>query len=252
MQRNSPIVSDETQEVSGLALDLPPWLVEQVEFFFAHTLSVATPSVPEIVLRLGDEAVPLWNAIERKLGLSGRVPPYWAFAWPGGQAVARYVLDHPHVVAGRRVLDFGSGSGIVAIAAAKAGAAHVLASDIDSLAGIAIAMNADANGVTIEATVIDVLREESKFDLSCVDVILAGDMFYDHVLSVRATVFLQRCRAAGCDVLLGDPGRADLPTHLLSKIGEYLIPVSNTNQYTAAVTERDGDKVCAYVWELNG
>lgn len=251
-----PVLSHEGQPTSSPATasataELPAWLASQVEFFLGHTLVVTTPFVPEIVLRLGTEAVPLWNAIERKLGTAGRVPPYWAFAWPGGQAVARHLLDYPQLVAGRRVLDIGSGSGIVAIAAAKAGAARVLASDIDSLAGIAIALNADQNRVVVEATVNDVIGPDSGFDPSNFDVVLAGDLFYDHDLAIRATAFLQRCRSAGCMVLLGDPGRADLPQHLLTKRAEYVIPVSDTNQYTAAVTNKDGDKMYAFVWELN-
>jgi predicted nicotinamide N-methyase len=230
--------------------ELPDWLVAQVEFFLEHTSPGSTPHVPEVVLRLGTEAVPLWHAIERKLPRRTKVPPYWGFAWPGGQAVARYVLDHPHLVAGKTVLDLASGSGIIAIAAAKAGATRVMAHDIDPLAVIAIAMNADANGVAVEASGVDIIRQDSDFDESAVDVVLAGDIFYDHDLGIRATAFLQRCRMAGCVVLLGDPGRAGLPKHLLTKRREYLVPVAVDNQYTAAATHDDRHNVLATVWEL--
>jgi predicted nicotinamide N-methyase len=242
-------VSDQLEPAPQPA-ELPDWLVEQVKFFLQHTSPGATPHVPEVVLRLGTEAVPLWHAIERKLRRRTKAPPYWGFAWPGGQAVARYVLDRPHLVAGKRVLDLASGSGIVAIAAAKAGAVRVMAHDVDPLAVIAIAMNADANAVAVEASGVDIVREDSGFDLSAIDVVLAGDIFYEHDLAVRATAFLQRCRIAGCAVFLGDPGRAALPKHLLTKRHEYPVPVTAENQYTAAATGNDRDSVLATVWEL--
>lgn len=230
--------------------ELPDWLAAQVRFFVEHTSLGATPHVPEVALRLGTEAVPLWDAIERKLQAPAKAPPYWAFAWPGGQAVARYVLDHRHIVVGKRVLDLASGCGIIAIAAAKAGAARVLAHDIDPLSVVAIAMNADANGVAVEASATDIVRQDSDFDLSTIDVVLAGDVFYDAALVVRATAFLQRCRNAGSMVLLGDPGRAALPTQLLMKRQDYVVPVSAESQYTGATV---GDSsVLATVWELTG
>jgi predicted nicotinamide N-methyase len=233
------------------AAKLPSWLVAKVEFFLSHTSLVATPHVPEVLLRLGTEAVPLWDAVQRKLGAANaKAPPYWGFAWPGGQAVARYVLDHPHLVAGKRVLDLAAGSGVAAIAAAKAGAARVTAHDIDPLAVVAIAMNADANGVAVEASAVDLVRQDGAFDSSAFDVILAGDVFYDHDLAGRATAFLQGCRAAGCVVLLGDPGRPLLPRHLLASRAEYLVPVAFENQYTAAATGDDRHCVRATVWEL--
>jgi predicted nicotinamide N-methyase len=230
--------------------DLPAWLVARVDFFLANTSLGSTPQLPEIVLRLGAEAVPLWHAIEREFGAAdGKSPPYWGFAWPGGQAVARYVLDHPSIVAGRRVLDLASGSGVVAIAAAKAGALHVVANDIDQLAVVAIAMNADANGVAIAANAHDLVRD-GAFDCSAFDVVLAGDIFYDHDLAIHATAFLQRCRAAGSIVLVGDPGRAALPRQILTKRSEYPVPVAPENQYTAAETRDDRHSVLATVWEL--
>ncbi len=236
---------------SALTADVPDWLLAKVEFFLAHTSRGATPHVPEVLLGLGTEAVPLWDEINRELGPAlGRAPPYWGFAWPGGQAVARYVLDHPEIVAGKCVLDIASGSGIVAIAAAKAGAARVIAQDIDPLAVVAITMNADANGVAIDASAVDIICDDSPFDAASVDVVLAGDVFYDADLAVRATAFLRRCRSAGSVVLVGDPGRAALPRHLLNSRVEYVVPVAPENQYTAAKTRAGSAGVLAMVWEL--
>jgi predicted nicotinamide N-methyase len=230
--------------------EVPDWLLAQVAFFLDHTSPGSTPHVPEVVLRLGTEAVPLWHAIERKLPRRTKVPPYWGFAWPGGQAVARYVLDHPQLVAGKQVLDLASGSGIIAIAAAKAGAAHVRACDIDPLAVIAISMNADANGVAVAASGADIIRAEGDFNPSDIDLVLAGDIFYDHDLVAPATAFLQRCRRAGARVLLGDPGRPGLPKHLLTKRSEYPVPVSADNQYTGAGARAGANNVLATVWEF--
>jgi predicted nicotinamide N-methyase len=234
------------------AAQLPEWIAGRVEFFLAHTTLCATPHVPEIVLHLGTEAVPLWDAIERQFGsAAAAVPPYWSFAWPGGQAVARHVLDHPEIVAGRRVLDFASGCGISAVAAARGRAQRVVAHDIDPFAVIAISMNADANGVAVEASAQDLLHDDADFDPSGIDVVLAGDAFYDSDLAARATAFLQRCRRAGCTVLIGDPGRAALPRQLLVKRGEYVVAVAADNQYTAATTREVRDRVLATVWELD-
>ena len=232
--------------------DLPEWIAGRVEFFLAHTARCATPHVPEIVLHLGTEAVPLWDAIERQFGaVAAKAPPYWGFAWPGGQAVARHVLDRPEIVAGRRVLDFASGCGISGIAAARGGALRVVAHDIDPFAAIAITMNADANGVAVEASAQDLLQDDADFDPSGIDLVLAGDAFYDGDLAARATAFLKRCRRAGCTVLIGDPGRAALPRQLLVKRGEYVVPVAAENQYTAATTREAHHNVVATVWELD-
>jgi predicted nicotinamide N-methyase len=161
------------------------------------------------------------------------------------------VLDHPQIVAGRRVLDFASGCGISVIAAARGEALRVVAHDIDPLAVIAITMNADANCVTVEASAQDLLRDDADFDPSGIDLVLAGDAFYDGDLAARATAFLQRCRRAGCTVLIGDPGRAALPRQLLVKRAEYVVPVGTDNQYTAATTGEARDRVLATVWELD-
>jgi predicted nicotinamide N-methyase len=147
---------DETQE-------LAPWFGRVLDIIEAETTPTRLPYVPEITLRLASETIPLWTRIEHELQLH-HGPPYWALVWAGGLALARHVIDHPALVAGRRVLDFASGSGLTAIAAAKGGAAHVIAADIDPLAVVALSLNADLNGLAIEATAADLLNEHSGFD----------------------------------------------------------------------------------------
>jgi predicted nicotinamide N-methyase len=230
---------------------IEPWLVAMAEFVQAHTRPVRLPYVPEITLRLAVEAVPLWTKIERTFDpRSG--PPYWAFAWAGGLALARHLIDHPALVAGCRVLDFAAGSGLAAIAAAKCGAAQVTASDIDPLAVVAISFNAEANGVAIPASITDLLAADSAFDPTTLDVVLVGDVFYERDLAARAFAFLERCRAAGCLVLIGDPGRADLPVDRLRKVSGQAVPVARDCQYFAAPGEKpaDYDLRAAAVWTL--
>jgi predicted nicotinamide N-methyase len=232
--------------------DLAPWVIAMVNFIDAETRLVPLPYVPEITLRLAVESVPLWDKIERELKLRGG-PPYWAFAWAGGLALARHLVDHPSLVNGRRVLDFAAGSGLAAIAAAKGGAAHVLASDIDPLAVIAISLNAQANGVEVEANANDLLSPDSTFDPADVDVVLVGDVFYERSLAARSMAFLERCRAAGCVVLIGDPGRAELPLDRLTKISSQAVSVTRDCQYLAAPSGKDGpaDLRAAAVWTLD-
>lgn len=164
------------------------------------------PQVEEIRLHLADDALGLWQRTEDEFG-AGQPPPFWAFAWPGGQALARYVLDHPALVAGRSVLDLGSGSGLVAIAAARAGAAAVTASEVDPLAVAAIGLNARANGVTPPAVAGDMLDG----DAAGAEMVLVGDVWYSRPLAARVLGFLDRATAAGAAVLTGDIGRAFLP-----------------------------------------
>jgi predicted nicotinamide N-methyase len=231
---------------------LEPWLASLVTFVLDQTKIGATPFVPEIPLRLGSDSVSLWDRIEREIDATFARPPYWAFAWAGGQALARYVLDNPDRVAGSRVLDLASGSGIGGLAAKKAGAAHVIANDVDYLATIAIALNAELNDVSVEVSATDLLNPDTTFDVANVDVVLVGDGFYDHGLSPRILNFVHRCRAAGALVLIGDPGRADLPTELLVKVRDYLVPVTKDRQYTAATAQGDEhDLRRATVWALN-
>jgi predicted nicotinamide N-methyase len=152
-------------------------------------------------------------------------PPFWAFAWAGGQALARYVLDNRDAVAGKRVLDLGAGSGLVAIAAAKAGAAPVVAADIEPLSEGAVALNAEANGVHVETLIADLLDAPASQPLRY-DVILVGDLFYEQTTAQRALAFLSAQLAAGARVLIGDPGRTYLPKHRLRELASYAVPVT--------------------------
>ncbi|WP_448954153.1 class I SAM-dependent methyltransferase [Labrys neptuniae] len=191
-------------------------------FIIANTRPLAVPHAPEISLYLADEVTPLWLKTEEELGEMGLPPPFWAFAWAGGQALARYILDHPEHVAGRRVLDFASGSGLVAIASMKAGAAQARAADIDAFAIEAIGLNAELNGVAIEALSENVL---GRYDCPA-DVILAGDIFYDREIAAEVLVWLQGWRERGATILVGDPGRTYLPKDDLSLLATYQVPVS--------------------------
>lgn len=194
------------------------------EFIRANTRLRPVPHVPEISLYVADEAVPLWQKTEEELGQMGLPPPFWAFAWAGGQALARYILDHPEAVKQRRVLDLAAGSGLVAIAAAMAGAAEVIANDIDGFAIPAIALNAHVNGVSLQSEIID--RLDPHMLLENFGTVLAGDIFYERDTAARAFSFLQRMKAQGALVLVGDPGRAYLPKHEMSVLAEYAVPVS--------------------------
>jgi predicted nicotinamide N-methyase len=166
----------------------------------------AVPGVAEIRLHLADEVIGLWQRTEDEFG-AGRQPPFWAFAWPGGQALARYLLDHPGLTAGRSVLDVGSGSGLAAIAAARAGAATVTASEVDAVAAAAIRLNARANGVPEPAIVGDVLDGEA----AGAEFVLIGDVCYSRPVAERVLGFIERLTARGTAVLVGDIGRAFLP-----------------------------------------
>jgi predicted nicotinamide N-methyase len=188
------------------------------DFIRANAGLMAPPLVPEIGLHLATELVPLWRKSEEELHAMGVPPPYWAFAWAGGQALARYVLDNPARVRGRRVLDIGSGSGLVAIAAMKAGAAHVLAAEIDPFACAAIRLNANANGCDVTVHCEDLIGSAHAWD-----VILAGDLFYERPLAERLLAWLAESDA---EILLGDPGRAYFPKKGVEKLACYKVPVS--------------------------
>jgi predicted nicotinamide N-methyase len=191
-------------------------------FIRANTRLLPVPHAPEILLHVADGVTPLWLKTEEELGELGLPPPFWAFAWAGGQALARYLLDHPGLVAGRRVLDFASGSGLVAIAAMKAGAASALAADIDAFAIAAIALNAEANAVRVEATADNML---GRFDVR-VDLVLAGDIFYDRDIAAAVLAWLAGWRSRGKPVLIGDPGRTYLPKDRLECLETYDVPVT--------------------------
>ena len=165
--------------------------------------------------------MPLWLKTEEELGELGLPPPFWAFAWAGGQALARHIADHPDLVRGRRALDFASGSGLVAIAAALSGAARVEAGEIDPFALTAIALNAEANGVEIFAHACDLVGRDEGWD-----VVLAGDVSYERDMAAAVADWLERLALRGAEVLIGDPGRAYLPRERLDRIAEYSVPVT--------------------------
>jgi predicted nicotinamide N-methyase len=190
------------------------------EFVRRHTRPVRPALVPEVELLVASDVVALWGAMEIDRGGAMSEPPFWAAAWPGGQALARYVLDHPGLVAGRRVLDLGSGSGLVAVAAALAGAADVEASEIDVYGVTAIGLNADLNGVPPIRVMGDVLGGRPPD----VDVVLAGDVCYDRLMSERVLPYLVSARARGAEVLLGDPGRPYVPKDRLTALAIVDVP----------------------------
>ena len=191
------------------------------KFILDNTALMAPPHVPEVLLHLADEAHDLWLRTEEELAEIGLPPPFWAFAWAGGQGLARYVLDHPEAVLGRRVLDFASGSGLVAIAAMKAGAAAVIAADIDPFCETAIALNLEANGVEAQFLGTDCVGTDDGWD-----VVLAGDVFYDKAFADRLLPWFTSLRARGAEVLVGDPGRAYLPRTGLQSLAVYQVPVT--------------------------
>ncbi|MEE7474889.1 methyltransferase [Methylobacterium hispanicum] len=192
-------------------------------FILANTALRPVPHAPEIRLHVADEATALWQRTEEELEAIGLPPPFWAFAWAGGQALARYLLDNPDLCAGARVLDFASGSGLCAVAAARAGAARVLASDLDPFALPAIALNAAANGVAerIAATAEDLIGRTPEADL-----VLAADIFYERDLAARVGDWLGDLAARGTRVLVGDPGRSYLPRARLEQLASYRVPVT--------------------------
>ena len=185
------------------------------QFITTNAALIAPPLVPEIKLYLATEVVPLWRATEEELEKNGVPPPYWAFAWAGGQALARYILDNPETVAGKRVLDIGAGSGLVGIAAAKSGAAHVLAADIDAHAIAAIKLNAAANAIDIAVTQDDLIGLPGD-----PDIILVGDLFYERPLAERLLAWLAPMTIPA---LLGDPGRTYFPKQGVEKLAAYSV-----------------------------
>ena len=189
-------------------------------FIRAHTRPVRPALVPEVTLLVAADVVALWEGLEVQTGETPAEPPFWAAAWPGGQALARHVLDVPGLVAGRSVLDLGSGSGLVAVAAALAGAARVVASEIDPFGAAAVAVNAADNGVGPFEVVGDVL-DDGPPD---VDVVLAGDVCYDRAMSERVLPYLDAARARGAVVLLGDPGRPYVPHDRLIAVARFDVP----------------------------
>lgn len=196
---------------------------DPLAFVRDNTRLQAPPHTPELVLHLADEVTPIWRLTEEELGALGLPPPFWAFAWAGGQGVARYVLDHPEVARGRRVLDFASGSGLCAIAALKAGAATALAVDIDPFCAAAIALNAAANDVMVEARIEYLLDAPPPSDI---DLFLAGDIAYEKPLAGKVRAWLAKARRAGAEVIIGDPGRSYFDAEGLEPLAEYRVPTT--------------------------
>jgi len=209
-------------------------------FIASATRLQAPPRVPELRLHLADEMTRIWELTEAELGAQGVDPPFWAFAWAGGQAVARHLLDTPAEVEGRTVLDLATGSGLVALAALLAGARHATAVDLDPVAAAAARLNAAANGLADRLTVtVDDLTTGAP---PTVDVVLAGDVCYDRDMTAAVLPWLRRARAAGTRVLLGDPGRAYLPSQGLRRVAEYDVPTT---------ADLEGREVCpSAVYEL--
>ena len=213
---------------------------DAASFIRANTAVMSPPLVPEIRLHLASEITPLWQATEQTLERDQLPPPYWAFAWAGGQALARHVLDHPQLVHGKSVLDFGAGSGLVALAAARAGAAAVTAAEIDPFAAAAIALNAALNALELRVETADVIgRAPASWQ-----VVLAGDMCYERPLAERLSAWLRVMAAQGTLVLLGDPGRNYLPKEGLTALGRYTVPTPLDLEDRAT---RE-----AVVWRLSG
>lgn len=209
-------------------------------FIRANTKLMPVALVPEIQLHLAEESLKIWRQTEEQLAKLNVAPPYWAFAWAGGQALARYLLDNPSLVAARRVLDVGAGAGLTAIAAMKAGATHALAADIDALALTAIGLNGAANAVAVETTLADLLASPPP---AC-DLVLVGDLFYERALAERVVAFIQTARALGMDILVGDPRRSYFPKERFRQVAEYNVPV--TRELEDAEIKRTA------VWRLAG
>jgi len=212
--------------------------VDPALFIRRNTAIERPPLAPEIRLHLATEVTPIWQATEESLARNALPPPFWAFAWAGGQALARYLLDRPDIVAGRTVLDFGSGSGLVAIAAAMAGAASVAAAEIDPFAAAAIAANAALNRVAVAVVTEDLLESRRRGW----QVVTAGDVCYEQPMAARSIAWLRRQAARGSLVLLGDPGRTYLPADGLRECARYTVPTSRE------VEDRDSRE--GRVWQV--
>ena len=191
-------------------------------FILANTRLQPVPHAPEISLWLADEVTPIWRLTEEELGQMGLPPPFWAFAWAGGQGLARWLLDNPAEVAGKRVLDLAAGSGLVGIAAMQAGAASVLCADIDPFCGAAVGLNAAANGVSLDFTDADLLDAPAPD----VDVICAGDVFYEQPMAGRVLAWLSAAAGRGVRVLVGDPLRTYFPKQGFERLAEYAVPTT--------------------------
>lgn len=217
-----------------MALDSP---AARGDFILRHTRLLPVPHAPELRLHVADEATALWQKTEDELGAIGLPPPFWAFAWAGGQAIARYLLDNPALVAGRSVLDFAAGSGLCGIAAARAGAGRVAARDIDPFAADAMRLNAAANGVALAIAVADPIGTDEGWE-----VVLAGDVSYERDMAAAATDWLEGLARRGAAVLIGDPGRSYLARDRLEIVATYQVPVLRSLE--------DADSKTTSVWRF--
>jgi predicted nicotinamide N-methyase len=195
--------------------------VDTKTFVRENAALLSPPLVPEVALYLAEEALPLWEKTEEELQEIGVPPPYWAFAWAGGQALARYILDNPAAVRGRCVLDVASGSGLCAIAAMKAGAREAEATEIDAFACSAILANAEANRVALTISEADPIGSDRGWEI-----VLVGDAFYEKPLADRLLPWLETLAGRGATVLIGDPGRTYFPKNRFEYLAEYSVPVS--------------------------
>ena len=211
--------------------------LDRPSFIRRHTRLLPVPLVPEVRLYMADDATELWQHTEADLDAVGLPPPFWAFAWAGGQALARYLIDRPELVRGARVLDFASGSGLVAIAAAMAGAGVATANDIDVFALAAAALNAEVNGVEVAVCGTDLLTRDDAWD-----VVLAADIFYERDTANAVTAWLQRLARRGARVLVGDPGRTYFDPSLFEALARYDVPVMRSLE--------DTDMKQSTVWRL--
>jgi predicted nicotinamide N-methyase len=214
-------------------------LTDPATFVRSNTVLASTPLLPEIKLHLASQVTPLWEATEATLEKQGLPPPYWAFAWVGGQAVARYLLDRPETVRGLRVLDFASGSGVAGVAAALAGAGSVEACEIDAFAGAAIELNAAANGVNAAVLLEDLIGQKNRWD-----VVLAGDVCYERPMAARVFDWLLKLKSEGARIILGDPGRNYLPQSGLREVARHDVPTTKDIE--------DKDMRTAVVYEVAG
>ena len=203
-------------------------------FVLDRTRLGAAPVVPELRLHLADDMDAAWASLQRELDDGELPPPFWAFAWLGGQALARYLLDTPQEVRDRRVLDLASGSGLCALAARRAGAAHVQAVDVDPVAACAVALNAAENGLEVDVVVADLLDAEPPD----VDVVLAGDVFYDAAMAARVQPWLLEAARRGARVLVGDPGRGYLPRAVLDELTAHDVPTTRDLEGVLVKTAR--------------
>jgi predicted nicotinamide N-methyase len=215
-------------------------LGDPAQFIRDHTVLTPTPLAPEICLYVATEMLPIWQMTEDEMQQAGLPPPFWAFAWAGGQALARYVLDNPHLVAGQRVLDFGAGSGLAGIAAKLAGAVHVDAAEIDPIAIIAIGLNARANNSVITTLEGDIVGQVAH-DW---DVVLAADVCYEGPASKRIVAWLDDLARAGVLVLMGDPGRTYFPKSGHEKLISYGVKTTTELE--------DTDLRNTSVWRVTG